>query len=111
LLRVSNLMRAFRSFAFAFLAVTAGSAPAWAFDTPQPNAPLTTQNQLDQRVADNQSQPYAMRYSDEAAAKLGVQDGKWEAFDTHSSDPLVPSLKGGIDHGGAMLSLQWRPGQ
>jgi hypothetical protein len=111
LLRVLNFVRGFGPFVCAFLALTAGSAPAWAFDTSQPNAPLTTLNQMDQQYADNQPQPYAMRYSDEAAAKLGVQDGKWEAFDTHSSDPLVPSLKGGIDHGGAMLSLQWRPGQ
>jgi hypothetical protein len=97
-----------RTLAFAFLAMTAGSAPAWAFAVPDVNAAPPSQHQLDQ--AATPSQPYAMNYSDEAARKLGVQDGKWEAFITHSSDPLMPSLKGGIDHGGAMISLQWRPG-
>jgi len=46
---------------------------------------------------------------DEAAQRLGVQDGKWEAFDTHSTNPIVPSLKGGVDNGGAMIKLQWTP--
>ena len=97
--------------AFALFAVTLTAAPAWAFTTPETNAVLPTQHQQDQRASDDQASPYAMNYTDEAAQRLGVKDGKWEAFDTHSSDPLVPSLKGGIDHGGAMISLQWRPGQ
>ena len=96
---------------FILVALSFAAAPAWAFTTPQTNAVLPTQHQEDQRVNDSQPLPYAMNYTDEAAQRLGVKDGKWEAFDTRSSDPLVSSLKGGIDHGGAMISLQWRPGQ
>ena len=72
-------------------------------------SPGCFRHQLEQ--AGVQPPPYAMNYTDEAARTLGVNDGKWEAFDTHSSNPMVPSLQGGIDHGGAMISLQWRPGQ
>jgi hypothetical protein len=50
-----------------------------------------------------------MTYTDEAAQRLGIRNGQWEAFDTHSSDPL--SLRGGIDGGRPMIRLQWRPGQ
>ena len=79
---------------------------------PDGNAAPPTEHQIQQRDnAAKPSQPYAMNYTDEAAQTLGVRDGKWEAFDVHSSDPLMPSLKGGIDNGGAMISLQWRPGQ
>ena len=102
-------MRLFRTFAFAMLAITAGGAPAWA--EPAVNAVPLTQHQLEQRYGDKPAQPYAMNYTDEVAQKLGVQDGKWEAFDTHSKDPLMPSLKGGVEHDKAMVSLQWRPGQ
>jgi hypothetical protein len=49
-----------------------------------------------------------MSYSDEAARRLGINDGRWEAFATHSNDPLVPSFKGGIDNGAAMFKLQWQ---
>lgn len=104
-------MRSVQTLAFAFLAVTAGAVPAWAFRAPETNIAWPTEHQLEQRYADRPSQPYAMNYADEAAQKLGVQDGKWEAFSTHSSDPLMPSLKGSLDSGGAMISLQWRPGQ
>jgi hypothetical protein len=104
-------MRPIGSLAIAFLALTAGAAPAWAFATPQTNAAWPTQHQQDLRTGDSQPQPYAMSYTDEAAQKLGVRDGKWEAFDSRSSDPLMPSLKGGMDSGRPMLSLQWRPGQ
>jgi hypothetical protein len=101
-------MRRFRILAFALLAMVTGAAPVGAFPIPNANAAPPTPHQLDQ--AATPSQPYAMNYTDEAAQTLGVRDGKWEAFNTHSSDPLMPSLKGGIDHGGAMISLQWRPG-
>jgi hypothetical protein len=101
-------MRRFRTLAFAFLAVTAGPAPAWSFPIPDANAAPPSPHQLDQ--AATSSQPYARNYSDEAASRLGTQDGKWEGFITHSSSPLMPSLKGGIDHGGPMIRLQWRPG-
>ena len=94
--------------ACAVIALMAGSAPALAF-VPT-NAPLpVTQHQMDLRYGDSQNQPYAMSYTDEAAQQLGVHDGRWEAFATHSSDPLVPSFKGGVDNGSAMLKLQWTP--
>jgi hypothetical protein len=101
----------FRSLAFAFLAVSAGPASAWTFHVPDSRAAPPTQHQIELRYTDSRPQPYAMNYADEAARKLGIQDGKWEVFDTRSSDPLMPSLKGGIDGGRAMIGLQWRPGQ
>lgn len=88
--------------------MTAG--PVWAFQLPDPRAAPLTQHQLDLRYADSQPQPYAMNYADEAARKLGIENGKWEAFSTHSRDPLMPSFRGGIDGGRAMIGLQWRPG-
>ena len=94
--------------ALSLLAMTAG--PVWAFQVPDPRAAPLTQHQLDLRYADSQPQPYAMNYADEAARKLGVENGKWEAFSTHSRDPLIPSFRGGIDGGRAMIGLQWRPG-
>ena len=104
-------MRCFRSLAFACLTVAVGTTPAWAFRIPDNRTTPLTQHQMDLRYADSRPQPYAMNYADEAARKLGIQDGKWEAFGTHSSDPLMPSLKGGIDGGRAMIGLQWRPGR
>jgi hypothetical protein len=105
------LMRNVRTILLACLALIGGTASASAFTMPQINAAWPTPHQLEARYADSTPQPYAMNYSDEVAQKLGVQNGRWEAFDTQSSDPLIPSLKGSIDHSGAMLSLQWRPGQ
>ena len=63
-------------------------------------------------LCDSQSQqtPYATNYVDEAARNLGIENGKWEAFSTHSSDPLMPRFKGGIEDGKAMVGLQWRFG-
>ncbi len=104
-------MRCAAAFAFAFLAIAAGPLPAWAFRVPETNAAWPTPHQLELRYADRRPQPYAMNYADEAARTLGIQDGKWEAFSTHSGDPLMPRFKGGIDGGRAMIGLQWRPGQ
>jgi hypothetical protein len=101
-------MPLYRTLAFAFLAMTAGAAPGWAFSVTDSNAPPPTQHRLDLRYADSRSQPYAMTYTDEAAQKLGIRDGKWEAF--KSRDPLMPSLNGGINDGRPMIGLQWRPG-
>ena len=103
------MMRPLAPLAFAFLALTAGAAPAWAFTVPQTNTPGPTEHQREQGTAP--AAPYAMNYTDEAAQKLGVRDGKWEAFDTHSTNPLMPRLTGGLDSGRPMISLQWRPGQ
>lgn len=104
-------MQTFRTLAFA-AALIAGTGNAYAAGAvPDPNLGPATDHQLAVRYADNQAQPYAMTYTDEAASSLGVKDGRWEAFNTRSSDPLVPSLKGGVDHGGAMFKLQWNPGE
>ncbi|HJT43587.1 MAG TPA: hypothetical protein VJ750_08805 [Rhizomicrobium sp.] len=103
-------MRVLRIFALASFAVLAGTVPAWAFRMPDANAPYPTEHQRALRLAESQPQPFAMNYTDQAARTLGVKDGKWEAFETHSGDPLMPNLKGGIDGSGAMLRLQWRPG-
>lgn len=102
-------MRLMPTFAYACLTLIAGSLPALAFRPPDTNVAVATPHQQDLRTADNQNQPYAMNYTDEAARSLGVHDGQWEAFDTHSTDPLVPSFKGGIDNGSAMIKLQWVP--
>jgi hypothetical protein len=63
-------------------------------------------------MADKQNGPYAMNYADEAAQSLGVSGGRWNAFDTSDSSsgssPFLPSLRGGVDSGGAMIRLQWR---
>jgi hypothetical protein len=48
-----------------------------------------------------------MNYTDQMAQSLGVKNGGWEAF--KSNDPMMPSLRGGIDGGAPMLKLQWRP--
>jgi len=90
------------------LAVIAGTSSASAFRPPETNGALPTQHQLEQRYADNSPLPYAMNYTDEVARRLGIHDGQWEAFATHSSDPLVPSFKGGVDNGAAMFKLQWQ---
>ena len=108
LLHVLNDMRCFGTLAFAVAALAAGSGPVWAFRLPG-NEPLPTEHQKRLRFAENQPQPYAMNYADEAARTLGVREGKWEAFSPRSSD--MPSVKGSMDSGRPMLILQWRPGQ
>jgi hypothetical protein len=102
-------MRPMPFLACACLALVGATLPALAFRPPDTAAPMTTPHQQDLRYADNQSQPYAMNYTDEAAQQLGVHNGQWEAFNTHSTDPLVPSFKGGVDNGSAMIKLQWVP--
>ena len=98
-----------RKFAVAALVALAlvKAAPAFAFHVPDPNAPLPTPHQQEVRYGDSVRQPYAMSYSDEAASRLGLADGRWEAFGTRSADPAGPSFKGGFDSHGAVLRLQW----
>jgi hypothetical protein len=91
------------------LALVLGATSALAFRPPDTNTAMPSEHQMELRYSDAQSQPYAMNYTDEAAQRLGVHDGQWEAFDTHSSDPLVPSFRGGVDNGSAMVKLQWVP--
>jgi hypothetical protein len=93
----------------ACLALVLGTTSALAFRPPDTNTALPTEHQMELRYADVQNQPYAMNYTDEAAQQLGVHDGQWEAFNTHSSDPLMPSFRGGVDNGSAMVKLQWVP--
>ncbi len=109
ILHVLNCMRCFGTLAFAFLAVAAGLAPAWAFGALDSNAAGPTQHQIDLRDADSKVQPYAMNYADEAAQTLGTREGQWEAFEPRSSN--MPSLKGSMMSGRPMLILQWRPGK
>lgn len=101
-------MRPMTAIACACLALIGATVSAFAFRPLETNTAFPSQHQLELRYADRHSQPYAMSYTDEVAGRLGVQDGRWEAFDTRSSDPLVPSFKGGVDSGGAMLKLQWQ---
>ena len=93
---------------FACLVLIAGTLSASAFRPLETNTAFPTEHQRELVYADRQNQPYAMSYTDEAARQLGIQDGRWEAFSTHSTDPLVPSFKGGVDNGGAMFRLQWQ---
>ena len=102
-------MRPLTILSLSCLGLIVGAGPALAFRPPDTTTPPPTEHQQVLRYADAQDQPYAMNYADEAAQQLGVHDGKWEAFDTHSTDPLVPSFKGGVDSGTAMVKLQWTP--
>ena len=81
------------------------AGPAFAFRAPDPNAPWPTPHQREVTSADQERQPYAMSYSDEAARSLGLTDGRWEAF--HSQSTTGATLKGGFDTRGAVLRLQW----
>jgi len=89
------------------LAVAAllAAGPAFAFRAPDPNAAWPTPHQLEGRYADTAREPYAMNYSDEAARRLGLADGRWEAFNSQSTGGAT--LKGGFDSHGAVLRLQW----
>jgi hypothetical protein len=86
------------------LAALLVAGPAFAFRVPDPNAALPTPHQLESRYADTVPQPYARSYSDEAAQRLGLADGRWEAFNSQSAGA---TLKGGFDTRGAVLRLQW----
>jgi hypothetical protein len=110
LLHVLKDMRRFGTLVFAFVALAAGPGSARGFLGPDTNAAPLTQHQMDLRYGGQQPQPYSLNYSDEAARNLGIENGKWEAFSTHSSDPLMPRFKGGIENGKAMVGLQWRFG-
>jgi hypothetical protein len=81
------------------------AGPAFAFRVPDPNAAWPTPHQREAGYADQERQPYAMSYSDEAARRLGLADGRWEAFSSQSA--AGPTLKGGLGTRGAVLRLQW----
>src|SRR5689334_20802556 len=87
------------------VAALLAAGPASAFRVPDPNAAWPTPHQLERRYADTVREPYAMTYSDEAARRLGLADGRWEAFNSQSA--AGPTFKGGFDTRGAVLRLQW----
>jgi hypothetical protein len=61
---------------------------------------------------DNQSAPYAMTYTDEAVQTLGFRNGHMDVFSTKpAAHSYWPSFSGGVGGDGAMLKLQWHPGQ
>ncbi len=88
-------------------AVLLVTGPAWAFKVPEANAAWPTPHQQELAYADNARQPYAMTYSDEAARRLGLAGGGWEAFSAHTDNSTNATLKGGFDSHGAVLRLQW----
>lgn len=57
--------------------------------------------------------PYAMTYMEDVARALGVKDGRMDVFSTQpqSSSSYMPSFSGGLGGDGAMLRLQWHPGE
>lgn len=97
-------MRQMKARFIAAAALFLGAVPAHAFTKPDFNAAPTVPHVRESQVAD--SKPVVMNYTDQMAQSLGVKDGGWEAF--KSSDPMMPTLKGGIDGGNPMLKLQWR---
>lgn len=61
---------------------------------------------------DRERAPYAMTYTEEASQSLGFHDGRAEVFSTKpQSHSYWPSFSGGLGGNGAMLKLQWHPGQ
>ncbi len=65
------------------------------------------------RVYDDEKPPYAMNYADEAAETIGFRNGHMDVFSTKPSEShsYLPSFSGGLGGDGAMLKLQWHPGQ
>jgi hypothetical protein len=57
--------------------------------------------------------PYALNYADEAAQTLGVKNGHMDLFSAKpaENEPYMPSFSGGLGNDGAMLKLQWHPGE
>ena len=98
-------MRQMKAQFFAAAALIMGALPAHAFTKPDFNAPPAIPHVRESQHAS--APPVGMNYTDQMAQSLGVQNGGREAF--KSTDPMIPSVKGGIDGGAPMLKLQWRP--
>jgi hypothetical protein len=64
-------------------------------------------------VYEDAKQPYAMNYADEAVETLGFRNGHMDVFSTKPAEnnPFVPRFSGGLGGDGAMLKLQWHPGE
>ena len=103
-------MRYLKTLALSLALAAAAGGPALAAHRLDLTPHYPIEHQTASALGDDTPQPYPMNYAEEAAQTLGVSSGKWEAFDTGSSAPLMPSLKGGVDAGGAMVRLQWRAG-
>jgi len=105
-------MRTLLTLCLASAALIGGMVWAFAATGPDPTSGVLTEHEKSLRYRDLQpSQAYPMNFSDEAAQTLGIQNGHWAAFDTGPSrSGLTPALSGGIDKGGVMIKLQWRPG-
>ena len=65
------------------------------------------------RVYDDPKTPYAMNYADEAVQTLGFRQGHLDVFSAKPADnrSYLPSFSGGLGGDGAMLKLQWHPGE
>jgi hypothetical protein len=87
--------------------------PATAAHLPNFTPTFPIEHQTDARFENPAPSPYPMNYTDEVARAMGVQSGRMDLFDTggSSDDSLLPSLKGGVDRDGAMIKLQWHPGE
>lgn len=98
-----------------FLGLLALPAAAWAAHFPDNShlgSPLAYPGGP-KPVYEDAKRPYPMNYTDEAAQTLGFRDGRLDLFSSRpvENNPFVPVLSGGLGGGGAMLRLQWRPGQ
>ncbi len=64
-------------------------------------------------VYDDPKTPYAMNYADEAVQTLGFRQGHLDVFSAKPADnrSYLPSFSGGLGGDGAMLKLQWHPGE
>jgi len=62
---------------------------------------------------DDIKSPYAMNYADEAVQALGFRDGHMDLFSAKpvENNSYLPTLSGGVGSDGAMLKLQWHPGE
>jgi hypothetical protein len=62
---------------------------------------------------DELKQPYALNYADEAVEALGFKNGHVDLFSTKPAEnnPYLPTFSGGLGSDGAMLRLQWHPGE
>src|SRR5580704_1700567 len=81
-----RIMRPMLTLCLATAALLGGMAGAFAATQLNTTSGLLTEHEKALQYQDQQSaQPYAMNFSDEAAQTLGVQSGRWEAFDTGPS--------------------------
>jgi len=56
--------------------------------------------------------PYLMNYADQAAHSLGMREGRMDLFSSRPvQNSYMPVVSGGLGGNGAMIRLQWRPGQ